>query len=282
MLQTEHPVVKFHFDTAESEQIVMIFVDSYELVMNTVSPNIFLKIGRIGGRVSLNLLAVHLESSGRGTLNIANRLNDIHTLSNLIVAGDFNFDLRRQDKKNVKLKTQLTTHAKVREVFDNSEGAFPSLEYASCNKCRSPFQAQSTKMLIPDFDLKDYIAVGRDFEIDGEYKGVLDVATRVPTDQFPSDHALISATISMREKPQEKRKSTITTFLAEEVQSQSPPVKPSPRITKMITEPARQPVIQGTVGLGEGLRGLLDWWNYDENVETDDEEAMKERARGDA
>ena len=122
------------------------------------------------------------------------------SLSNVIVAGDFNVDMRGLGKKNLVTRNKFAAFPCVVEMVDNSSPAFPSFEYGSTNKMRSMYQAQNSKMELPDCFLKDYILVGKDFEIDGGYKGLVHIQEYLPTSQFPSDHALIYASIIVRSK----------------------------------------------------------------------------------
>jgi hypothetical protein len=76
------------------------------------------------------------------------------------------------------------------------------------------YQAQNSKMERPDLYLKDYILAGMDFEMQAGYQGVLDREQHIPTADFPSDHALIVATVAVRTKTQKfiTRANTDTKF----------------------------------------------------------------------
>jgi hypothetical protein len=165
----------------------------FEPTVNTIHSRMI--VCQLEGPLSAELWAVHLSGSGHDVQELGDRLNERSSLDDVIVAGDFNFDLRRKEGSHGRLKKDLTRHPRVKALFDNSERLLPDRSYGSCNKMRSPFQAQITKIMSRDFALKDYVCVGRSLQVGEDMTGLIDETESLPNERFPSDHAMIAAEI---------------------------------------------------------------------------------------
>lgn len=122
----------------------------------------------------------------------------IHVSLNLdqsIMAGDFNFDLR--DTHHVCREQLFSTPEAEHFVLNNeARGGWGSFgETLSCNKERTPFQCQVTKIGQRDSSLKDYILVGSSIHMRACLHGTISTCVHLPNETIPSDHSMVLAEV---------------------------------------------------------------------------------------
>jgi hypothetical protein len=167
---------------------------------------------KLEGAFTATLWAVHLQGSGRDIGDLATALSAFD-LNDVIVCGDFNFDLRdgadelkeSPDKLGVQgkhYKNLVGEYPKIKEFVERNSRIFPEhlngpeqKRMGSCNKMRTPFQAQVTKILLPDFMLKDYVLVGKDLQVGQTMAGLIDTEIMLPNERYPSDHTLVASEV---------------------------------------------------------------------------------------
>lgn len=96
--------------------------------------------------------------------------------------------------------------SRVQQFLERNKGFWPPAEYGSCNKCRTAFQAQVTKIDRPDFSLKDYVLAGPGFQAD-DMQGLLGANERLPNERCPADHALVVSEIWLKRSSNERSES---------------------------------------------------------------------------
>ena len=66
---------------------------------------------------------------------------------------------------------------------------------ASCNKERTPFQSQVTKIGERDASLKDYILAGSALQKAARLDGTITADVHLPNETIPSDHSMVLADV---------------------------------------------------------------------------------------
>jgi hypothetical protein len=132
----------------------------------------------------IHVIAVHLSGKGYD-LEFMVRKIEKTIRRETILLGDFNMDLRngfpkRQDLSFAPKFTKLVGQAKQQHK-----------NLGTTNKQRSPFQAQVSKMFLPDFSMKDYVFLG-DAYSPTELHGPINRQHPLPNQEIPSDHAPLS------------------------------------------------------------------------------------------
>lgn len=97
------------------------------------------------------------------------------------MAGDFNTDLRRKD-----VFDNMDTRPKLSKLL--MQGRKLPLNQGTSNKQRSSFQAQVSKIRVPDFAMKDFVLLSDDFD-EPQISGFVNRNRRIPDRGHPSDHA---------------------------------------------------------------------------------------------
>eukprot|EP00931_Biecheleriopsis_adriatica_P010711 TRINITY_DN11177_c0_g3_i1.p1 TRINITY_DN11177_c0_g3~~TRINITY_DN11177_c0_g3_i1.p1 ORF type:complete len:1542 (-),score=309.17 TRINITY_DN11177_c0_g3_i1:132-4757(-) len=147
-----------------------------------------LKLNVIADDVELHVIGLHLPGRGkRIEEHIAKQVEGAIRANTIAIAGDFNLDLRNNDKA-----------LKGMEAFPKflkflQQGKKQEKHLASTCKERMPFQAQVTKMFKKDVAMKDYMLWGDGFHGRFEVQGYVDEKTRLPSADVPSDHAPLIA-----------------------------------------------------------------------------------------
>lgn len=137
----------------------------------------------------LKVIGVHLSVKGYDTKHIAKELDRAIT-PRTILGGDFNIDLRKgkcTDWDHLPRLKALCEQAKDIPV-----------DLGSTSKERSPFQAQISKMFLPEFSLKDYLLTAENLFVTRR-RGMIYRSQRLPDCDTPSDHAPITAQMRFQE-----------------------------------------------------------------------------------
>lgn len=142
------------------------------------------KLKCLDGGKEVHVIGVHFPPKHYDTEFTVPKIEERIT-SHTIIMGDFNLDLRRQRLKGVHQKET----PKFCKLIEQAKQV--PTDVGSCNKQRSPFQAQVSKMFIRDFSMKDYVLLGESFE-PVDLEGTISRTRTLPDREMPSDHSPIS------------------------------------------------------------------------------------------
>eukprot|EP00931_Biecheleriopsis_adriatica_P098656 TRINITY_DN7268_c0_g2_i1.p1 TRINITY_DN7268_c0_g2~~TRINITY_DN7268_c0_g2_i1.p1 ORF type:complete len:578 (+),score=150.98 TRINITY_DN7268_c0_g2_i1:64-1797(+) len=135
----------------------------------------------------LQVFGLHLPGNGHNIPQVFDSIEE--QLANgipAILAGDLNLDLR-VEKSRKKVQGERVLVRKLLEASKHLWNQEP--KFASVNKQRTPFQAQVSKINFPDFAMKDAILVSETAL--GKISGLIGEQDMLPSQELPSDHALI-------------------------------------------------------------------------------------------
>merc|ERR1712048_683832 len=129
----------------------------------------------------LDVIGVHLSGKGYD-VSLAVEQIEAKLSPSTILGGDFNFDLRRtKDFAAEAPKFQ----ALMRQTDDLPKNA------GTTGKERSPFQAQTSKIFMKEFAMKDFLFAGSSFDR-GDLSGLIPRSRCLPDAKIPSDHSLLT------------------------------------------------------------------------------------------
>lgn len=129
----------------------------------------------------LRVIGVHLAGRGGDEEGVMPRIEAMLAPS-AVLAGDFNVDLRKRSPP----WASRAEHPRLARLLEQASNI--PLSLGTCNKQRSPFQAQVSKMFLPDFSMKDFAFLGDCF-CPSALGCLLSRSETLPSKTIPSDHA---------------------------------------------------------------------------------------------